>query len=87
MPATLPVAGKKEKSSAPSNILSVHLVYEQLNLVRQIFLDGRKLVPNPNPTWLGYSTGKWDGNTLVVETRGFNGKSHRIRRTTDCPSG
>jgi hypothetical protein len=50
----------------------VVILYEQLNLFRQIFLDGRKLVSNPNPAWLGYSTGKWDGDTLAIETAGFN---------------
>ncbi len=38
---------------------------------RQIFLDGRPLPTDPNPTWNGYSTGKWDGDTLVIETIGF----------------
>jgi hypothetical protein len=51
------------------------ILYEQMNLFRQVFLDGRKLVSNPNPAWLGYSTGKWDGDTLVVETSGFNDKT------------
>ncbi len=53
----------------------VVILYEQLNLFRQVFLDGRTLVKDPNPTWLGYSTGKWDGDTLVVETSGFNDKT------------
>ena len=35
---------------------------------RQIYMDGRRLPENPNPTWLGYSVGHWDGDTLVVET-------------------
>jgi hypothetical protein len=51
------------------------ILYEQLGLFRQIFLDGRKLGLDPNPAWLGYSTGKWDGDTLVVETSGFNDKT------------
>jgi hypothetical protein len=38
---------------------------------RQIFTDGRPLPVDPNPTWNGYSTGHWDGDTLVVETVGF----------------
>ena len=38
---------------------------------RQIFTDGRPLPADPNPTWNGYSTGKWDGDTLVVQTAGF----------------
>jgi len=53
----------------------VVILYEQLGLFRQVFLDGRKLGPDPNPSWLGYSTGRWDGDTLVVETSGFNDKT------------
>jgi hypothetical protein len=51
------------------------IVYEAFNLWRQVFLDGRELSADANPTWMGYSTGKWDGDTLVVDTRGFNGKA------------
>jgi hypothetical protein len=39
---------------------------------RTIFTDGRKLPADPNPSWLGYSAGHWEGDTLVVETAGFN---------------
>jgi hypothetical protein len=53
----------------------VLLVYEAFNLWRQVHLDGRQLIDDPNPTWLGWSTGRWDGDTLVVETRGLNGKA------------
>ena len=38
---------------------------------RQIFTDGRPLPQDPQPSFNGYSTGKWDGDTLVVETNGF----------------
>ena len=38
---------------------------------RQVFTDGRQLPKDPNPTWNGYSTAHWDGDTLVVETSGF----------------
>jgi hypothetical protein len=51
------------------------VVQEAFTLWRQIFMDGRKLADDANPTWMGYSTGKWDGNTLVVDSRGFNGKT------------
>src|SRR5690348_13326391 len=51
------------------------IVYEAFNLWRQIFLDGRTLAADVNPTWMGYSTGKWEGDTLVVDSRGFNGKA------------
>jgi len=36
------------------------------------FTDGRPLPENPNPSWLGYSVGRWEGGALVVETIGFN---------------
>jgi hypothetical protein len=42
---------------------------------RQVFLDGRPFPPDPQPTWLGYSIGRWEGDTLVVETTGFNGRA------------
>jgi hypothetical protein len=42
---------------------------------RQVFLDGRPLPQDPQPTWLGYSIGHWEGDTLVVETTGFNGRA------------
>jgi hypothetical protein len=42
---------------------------------RQIFLDGRELETNPNPSWMGYSVGHWDGGTLVVESFGFNDRT------------
>jgi hypothetical protein len=38
---------------------------------RQIFTDGRPLPNDPNPSWYGYSSGHWDGDTLVVETNGL----------------
>jgi hypothetical protein len=42
---------------------------------RQIFLDGRALETNPNPAWMGYSVGHWEGSTLVVESFGFNDRT------------
>ena len=40
-------------------------------MYRQIFIDGRPLPADMNPSWNGYSTAKWDGDTLVVQTAGF----------------
>ena len=56
---------------APGLIL-VRNEYE--NTFRQIYTDGRKAPADPEPLWLGYSVGKWEGNTLVVDTVGFNDK-------------
>jgi hypothetical protein len=48
------------------------LMYEIDNTRRQIYTDGRKLPVDPSPAWLGYSVGRWEGETLVVDTAGFN---------------
>src|SRR5688572_1044209 len=50
----------------------VLILYELGTTFRQIFLDGRSHPRDPQPTWMGYSTGRWDGDALVVETVGFN---------------
>jgi hypothetical protein len=47
------------------------LLYEVNAMYRQIFLDGRSLPEDPTPSWNGYSTARWDGDTLVVQTAGF----------------
>jgi hypothetical protein len=39
---------------------------------RNILTDGRQLPTDPNPTWAGYSVGRWDGDTFVVSSAGFN---------------
>jgi hypothetical protein len=51
------------------------VLYEENSIHRQIFLDGRKVVADAEPRWYGYSTGRWEGDTLVVETAGFNDRS------------
>ena len=50
----------------------VVVLYEAVHAYRQIFTDGRPLPKDPNPNWLGYSVGRWDGDTFVVESAGFN---------------
>jgi hypothetical protein len=54
---------------------SVVIIYEVFNFSRQIFTDGREMNPDANPSWMEYSTGKWEGDTFVVDTKGFNGKA------------
>jgi hypothetical protein len=49
-------------------------LFEDLSY-RQIFLDGRRMPNDPNPTWMGYSIGRWEGDTLVVESSGFNDRT------------
>jgi hypothetical protein len=54
---------------------TVVFLYEAFDQFRQVFMDGRALPKNPNPQWFGYSIGKWEGDTLVVQSSGFNGKA------------
>jgi len=51
----------------------VALLYEQNTWFHVISIDGRDHPRNPEPTWFGTSVGRWEGDTLVVETTGFNG--------------
>jgi hypothetical protein len=54
----------------------VALLYESgTGRFRQIYMDGRTLPEDPMPTWLGYSVGRWEGDTLVVESAGFNDRT------------
>ncbi len=54
--------------------LIVFLYEGNIHTYRQVFMDGRAHPPDADPTWYGHSTGKWEGNTLVVDTVGFNDK-------------
>lgn len=51
------------------------LMVLELDGVRQVYMDGRRLEEEPNPSWLGHSIGHWDDDTLVVETNGFNDRT------------
>jgi hypothetical protein len=66
-PAALTTSDPVKFIQTPSLIV---ILLEDLTY-RQIHMDGRKLPKNPNPSWMGYSVGRWDGDTLVVETSGF----------------
>ncbi|MDP8990000.1 MAG: hypothetical protein M3N41_07970 [Acidobacteriota bacterium] len=51
------------------------IMLELDSMTRQIHTDGRKLPVDSSPSWLGYSVGKWEGDTLVVDTIGFNDRT------------
>jgi hypothetical protein len=53
----------------------IAIFYEVDGSHRNIYTDGRGLPVDPSPAWLGYSVARWDGETLVVDTAGFNDKS------------
>jgi hypothetical protein len=51
------------------------MFFEYGHFVRQIFTDGRDHPKDANPTWMGDSIGKWEGDTLIVDSTGFNDKT------------
>ena len=65
------IAGMMKVIQTPTLIVMLHpdLTY------RQIFMDGRALETDPNPSWMGYSVGRWEGDTLVVDSLGFNDRT------------
>ena len=75
-------SGIPEKNAVPAPFKIVQtpglivILYESRTIFRQVFLDGRSLPPvDAQPTWQGYSVGRWEDDTLVVETSGFYGKT------------
>lgn len=65
-----------EMAPAPYKIIEdpglTVMLYERGTTFRQIYTDGRKLPQDPQPTWLGYSVGRPEGDFFVVDTTGFN---------------
>jgi len=53
----------------------VLMIFEFNHFIRQIFTDGRQHSTDLGPTWMGDSIGRWDGDTLVVDTIGLNDKT------------
>jgi hypothetical protein len=75
-------SGIPEKLSVPAPFKVVQtpdlvlFLFESRTIFRQIFLDGRPLPPaDAQPTWQGYSIGRWDKDSFVVETAGFNSET------------
>jgi hypothetical protein len=50
-------------------------VFEYPSAIRFIPLDGRPLPPDPDPSWMGTAVGRWEGDTLVIESAGYNDKT------------
>jgi hypothetical protein len=48
------------------------ILFEDVPGFRQVFLDGRDHPLNPDPSWMGHSIGRWEGDTLVIDSVGFN---------------
>jgi hypothetical protein len=73
MPVSVPFLNFRGLSQIVQTPKLIVLLYESPNSPhRMIYMDGRELPKEPNPTWLGYSVGRWEGDTLVVTSIGFN---------------
>ena len=73
MPMSIPFLSFRGLSRIVQTPGLVVILYESPNSPhRSIFMDGRALPKDPDPTWLGYSVGHWEGDTLVVNSIGFN---------------
>ena len=75
-------SGIPEKLSIPDGLKVIQtpdvmlFLFESRTIYRQVFTDGRALPPEDvNPTWMGYSVGRWEGDTFVAETKYSNGKT------------
>ena len=53
----------------------IFMFFEYSHTFREIWMDGRAIPGDPDPSYLGYSVGRWEGNTLVIDTVGFNDKT------------
>jgi hypothetical protein len=74
------------------------IIYEYPNAIRWVPIDGRPHEVDPDPTFMGSSVGRWDGDTLVIDAIGFNDKTevhgfmhtealHVIERFRRLPDG
>jgi hypothetical protein len=73
MPVSVPFLNFRGLSRIVQTPQLIVILYESPNSPhRTIFMDGRELPKDPNPTWLGYSIGRWDGDSLVITSIGFN---------------
>ena len=75
LPAGVPRISPFPQKFVQTSNLIVILDEGNIHSYRQIFLDGRGHPKNMDPLWMGHSTGKWDGDTLVIDTVGLNDKT------------
>ena len=78
----LPSGPEAERFGGWKRVLQTPTVIAILNddlTYRAIHMDGRQLESDPAPSWVGYSVGRWEGDTLVVESNGFNDKTWTSR--------
>jgi hypothetical protein len=75
VPRIAPYPWRIVQTPAFKKATHLYFLFEgNIHSYRQIFMDGRKHPEDPDPTWYGHSVGRWEGDTLVIDTVGFNDK-------------
>jgi hypothetical protein len=75
IPRTTPFPFRLVQTPTHKAATHIFMLHEgNIHSYRQIFMDGRKHPPDPDPTWFGHSIGWWEGDTLVIDTVGLNDK-------------
>jgi len=75
VPRTTPYPWRFVQTPSYKKATHLFILFEgNIHSYRQIFVDGRKHPEDPDPTWFGHSIGWWEGDTLVIDTVGFNDK-------------
>lgn len=74
LPTGVPRASPYPWRIVQTNTHIFFLFEGNIHSFRQIFIDGRKHDPDPDPTWYGDSVGTWDGDSMVIDTIGYNDK-------------
>jgi hypothetical protein len=75
LPGSIPLALLVQTFKIVQTPHQIVMLSESGDPPRQIHTDGRPLPKEPDPTWMGYSVGHWEGDTLVIETVGLNDRA------------
>ncbi|MBZ5575518.1 MAG: hypothetical protein LAP40_03035 [Acidobacteriia bacterium] len=74
LPSAIPLAGARVYKVVETPALLLEMFKDVIGY-RQVFLDGRAHPADPDPSWMGHSIGHWEGDTLAIDTVGFNDRS------------
>ena len=75
LPGSVPLGMLVFSFKIIQTLQEIVIITEINDPTRQIYMDGRPLPKDPDPTWMGYSVGRWEGDTLVVDTIGLNDRA------------
>ena len=81
VPRVTPFPWRMVQTPTHKKATHIFILHEgNIHSFRQVFMDGRKHPPDLDPTWYGHSIGSWEGDTLVIDTVGYNDKFWFDRR-------